>query len=85
MSRKESENQRKSMSFSDKSDDTAEKAGELQAAPKMILSLAPNQLVKTTLKISGMMCSMCEAHINDTIRKAFKVKKLLPPIERARR
>ena len=25
---------------------------------------------KTTLKIEGMMCSMCEAHINDVIRKA---------------
>ena len=24
----------------------------------------------TTLKIDGMMCSMCEAHINDVIRKA---------------
>jgi Copper chaperone len=27
-------------------------------------------MVKTTLKIDGMMCSMCEAHICDTIRKA---------------
>ncbi len=27
-------------------------------------------MIKTTLKIDGMMCSMCEAHINDTIRKA---------------
>ncbi|MBR5679426.1 MAG: heavy-metal-associated domain-containing protein [Clostridia bacterium] len=26
--------------------------------------------IKTTLKIDGMMCSMCEAHICDTIRKA---------------
>ena len=26
-------------------------------------------MVKTTLKIEGMMCSMCEAHINDVIRK----------------
>ena len=26
-------------------------------------------MVKTTLKIEGMMCSMCEAHINDMIRK----------------
>ena len=28
-------------------------------------------MVKTTVKIEGMMCGMCEAHINDTIRKAF--------------
>ena len=27
-------------------------------------------MIKTTLKIGGMMCSMCEAHINDVIRKA---------------
>ena len=27
-------------------------------------------MVKTTLKIEGMVCSMCEAHICDTIRKA---------------
>ena len=27
-------------------------------------------MIKTTLKIEGMMCSMCEAHICDTIWKA---------------
>ena len=26
-------------------------------------------MIKTTLKIDGMMCPMCEAHINDVIRK----------------
>ena len=26
-------------------------------------------MIKTTLKIDGMMCSMCEAHICDVIRK----------------
>ncbi|SCW50919.1 Copper chaperone CopZ [Ruminococcaceae bacterium YRB3002] len=26
--------------------------------------------VKTVLKIDGMMCGMCEAHINDAIRRA---------------
>ena len=34
------------------------------------------QLVKTTLKIDGMMCSMCESHINEAVRKTFKVKKV---------
>ena len=29
-----------------------------------------NPMIKTTLKIDGMMCGMCEAHICDTIRKA---------------
>ncbi|MDE7362137.1 MAG: ATPase P [Oscillospiraceae bacterium] len=34
-------------------------------------------MTKTTLKIDGMMCGMCEAHINDAIRAAFKVKKAM--------
>ena len=33
-------------------------------------------MVKTVLKIEGMMCGMCEAHMNDLIRKNFKVKKV---------
>lgn len=33
-------------------------------------------MIKTTLKIDGMMCLMCEAHINDCIRKNFKIKKV---------
>ncbi len=28
-------------------------------------------MFKTTLKIEGMSCGMCEAHVCDTIRKAF--------------
>ena len=26
---------------------------------------------KITLKIDGMMCGMCESHINDAVRRAF--------------
>ncbi len=33
-------------------------------------------MVKITLDIDGMACGMCEAHINDAIRKAFCVKKV---------
>ena len=33
-------------------------------------------MIQTTVKISGMACSMCEAHINDTIRRAFSVGKV---------
>lgn len=33
-------------------------------------------MVKTTVKIDGMMCQMCEAHVNDAIRAAFNVKKV---------
>ena len=28
-------------------------------------------MLKNTVKIDGMMCGMCEAHICDTIRRAF--------------
>lgn len=31
---------------------------------------------KYTLKINGMACGMCEAHINDVVRKNFTVKKV---------
>lgn len=33
-------------------------------------------MFKITLKIDGMMCGMCEAHINDEIRKSFQVTKV---------
>ena len=33
-------------------------------------------MIKTTLKIDGMMCGMCEAHINDAVRRSFTVKKV---------
>ena len=32
-------------------------------------------MVKTTLQINGMACGMCESHVNEAIRNAFKVKK----------
>lgn len=41
-------------------------------------------MVKITLGISGMACGMCEAHINDTVRAAFDVKKCRPRIQRAK-
>lgn len=31
---------------------------------------------KYTLDVEGMMCSMCEAHVNEAIRKSFVVKKV---------
>ena len=33
-------------------------------------------MIQTTLKIDGMMCGMCESHINDAVRKDFPVKKV---------
>lgn len=32
--------------------------------------------MKTIVKVDGMMCSMCEAHINDVIRKNFNIIKV---------
>ena len=32
--------------------------------------------MKKTMKIEGMMCGHCEAHVNDTNRQAFPVKKV---------
>jgi copper chaperone CopZ len=31
---------------------------------------------KITVKIDGMICGMCESHVNDAIRNAFSVKKV---------
>ena len=31
-------------------------------------------MIKTTLKVDGMMCNMCESHVNDAVRTAFNVK-----------
>ena len=33
-------------------------------------------MLKITMEIDGMMCGMCESHINDAIRREFKVKKV---------
>lgn len=33
-------------------------------------------MYKTTLKIDGMACSMCESHVRDALRNALPVKKV---------
>lgn len=33
-------------------------------------------MLKITVQIEGMQCGMCEAHVNDAIRNAFKIKKV---------
>ena len=33
-------------------------------------------MYKTIMKIDGMMCGMCEAHVNDAIRAKFDIKKV---------
>ncbi len=33
-------------------------------------------MIETIVKVDGMMCGMCEGHINDAIRSHFQVKKV---------
>ncbi len=33
-------------------------------------------MTKITVKVAGMMCGMCESHVNDAVRRAFLVKKV---------
>lgn len=33
-------------------------------------------MVKTVVNVDGMMCGMCESHINDAIRQVMQVKKV---------
>ena len=33
-------------------------------------------MVKTVVNVEGMMCGMCESHINDAIRQTMQVKKV---------
>lgn len=33
-------------------------------------------MIETVVMIDGMMCGMCESHINDIVRKNFNVKKV---------
>ncbi len=33
-------------------------------------------MIKTTAAVDGMMCTMCETHINEVVRKHFQVKKV---------
>jgi copper chaperone len=33
-------------------------------------------MFETKLKVDGMMCGMCESHINDAVRSAVNVKKV---------
>ncbi len=33
-------------------------------------------MIKVSLNVNGMKCSMCEAHVNDIVRKTTKIKKV---------
>ena len=33
-------------------------------------------MVKTTVKVEGLMCGNCERHVNEAVEKAFEIKKV---------
>lgn len=33
-------------------------------------------MYRTTVQIDGMMCSMCESHVNDAIRNTLQIRKV---------
>ena len=33
-------------------------------------------MVRMTLQVEGMSCGMCEAHVNDAVRRAVRTKKV---------
>ena len=33
-------------------------------------------MIETILKVDGMMCGMCESHVNEVVRKTADVKKV---------
>lgn len=39
-------------------------------------------MIKTTVGIEGMSCGMCEAHINDVVRREFKVKSVKSSVKK---
>ncbi len=49
-------------------------AGECHTVQKTAAPKRKIGLTKTVLSIDGMMCGMCESHVNDAIRNAFDIK-----------
>ena len=33
-------------------------------------------MIRITVQVDGMMCGMCEAHVNDAVRKHLTIKKV---------
>ena len=36
--------------------------------------LEGNKMIETIVKVEGMMCGMCESHVNEAVRKAFPAR-----------
>ena len=43
------------------------------------VKMEDNNMIKTTVKVDGMMCGMCESHVNDAVRKVFQPFSLWVP------
>ena len=48
----------------------------LDPAKRIISRMEEQKMWKYTIQVDGMMCGMCESHVNDAVRKAFPVKKV---------
>ena len=34
-------------------------------------------MIKTTIKVEGMMCPMCEKHVNEAVKKSFEIEEVV--------
>ena len=57
-------------------DGSVDKSSETQGLVNVLQIEDRNVVKKITMKIDGMMCGMCESHVNDAIRSNLNVKKL---------
>ena len=48
----------------------------LEPAKRALRRMKGQKMWKYTIQVDGMMCGMCESHVNDAVRKAFPVKKV---------
>jgi len=57
-------------------DGSVDKSSETQGLVNVLQIEDRNVVKKITMKIDGMMCGMCESHVNDAIRSNLNVRKL---------
>ena len=48
----------------------------LEPVKRTLRRMEEQKMWKYTIQVDGMMCVMCESHVNDAVRKAFPVKKV---------
>ena len=46
----------------------------LEPAKRTLRRMEGQKMWKYTIQVDGMMCGMCESHVNDAVRIAFLVK-----------